>query len=81
MAIDPRAVSIHRTRPEGSPRNVWAGRINGTDLLGDRVRVHVDGPVSLVAEVTSAAVAAVGLRDGVDVWAAVKATELLIYPA
>ena len=81
VAIDPRSVSLHRSAPEGSPRNVWSGRISGTDLLGDRVRVHVDGPVPLVAEVTRGAVAAVGLQDGVDVWTAVKATELVIYPA
>ena len=81
VAIDPRAVSLHRSEPEGSPRNVWPGRITATDLLGDRVRVHVDGRVPLVAEVTPAAVAAVGLHDGADVWAAVKATELSIYPA
>jgi molybdate transport system ATP-binding protein len=81
VAIDPRAVSLHRSEPEGSPRNVWTGRISATDLLGDRVRVHVDGHVPLVAEVTPAAVAAVGLHDGTDVWAAVKATELSIYPA
>ncbi|MFI5046946.1 MAG: ABC transporter ATP-binding protein [Acidimicrobiia bacterium] len=81
VAVDPRAVSLHRVQPEGSPRNVWPGRITGTDLLGDRVRVHVDGRVPLVAEVTPAAVAAVGLHDGADVWAAVKATELSIYEA
>jgi molybdate transport system ATP-binding protein len=81
VSIDPRAVSLHRTEPEGSPRNVWPGRISGTDLLGDRMRIHVDGLVPLVAEVTPAAVAAVGLHDGADVWAAVKATELSIYPA
>ena len=59
---------------------MWSGSVNGTDLLGDRVRIHVDGPVPLVAEVTVAAVADLGLRDGVDVFAAVKATDLSIYP-
>ena len=81
VAIDPRAVSLHRRAPEGSPRNVWSGRITATDLLGDRVRVHVDGQVPLVAEVTPAAVTDVGLHDGTDVWAAVKATEVVSYPA
>jgi molybdate transport system ATP-binding protein len=80
VAIQPHAVSLHRSPPEGSPRNVWAGRVHGTDLLGDRVRVHVEGAVSLVAEVTEAAVADLGLVDDVEVWASVKATELSIYP-
>ena len=42
VAIHPHAVSLHRVHPEGSPRNVWRGRVDGTDLLGDRVRVHLD---------------------------------------
>jgi len=81
VAIQPHAVSLHRAEPEGSPRNVWQGSVNGTDLLGDRVRIHIDGPVPLVAEVTIAAVGELGLRDGVDVFAAVKATEVSTYPA
>jgi molybdate transport system ATP-binding protein len=80
VAIQPHSVSLHRAVPEGSPRNVWSGAINGTDLLGDRVRIHLDGPVPLVAEVTVAAVAELGLREGVNVFAAVKATDISIYP-
>jgi molybdate transport system ATP-binding protein len=79
VAIQPHSVSLHRTAPEGSPRNVWSGAIHGTDLLGDRARIHVDGPVPLVAEVTVAAVGELGLREGVEVFAAVKATDLSIY--
>ena len=79
VAIQPHSVSIHRVRPEGSPRNVWSGRIRGLDLLGDRVRLHVDGDVPLVAEVTTGAVGDLGLHDGVDVWVAVKATDVTIY--
>jgi molybdate transport system ATP-binding protein len=60
---------------------VWSGRVHGADLLGDRVRIHVDGVVPLVAEVTPAAVAELGLHDGVDVWVSIKATELTVYRA
>ncbi len=80
VAIHPHSVTLSRSAPEGSARNVWPGRIAGSDLLGDRVRIHVDSAVPLVAEVTAAAVGEVGLRDGVEVWASVKATELEIYP-
>ena len=58
---------------------MWPGHVHGTDLLGDRVRVHVDGDVPLVAEVTEAAVADLGLIDGVEVWASVKATDVSVY--
>jgi molybdate transport system ATP-binding protein len=81
VAIDPKAVTLYRAEPDGSPRNVWPGRVVATDLLGDRVRVHVEARVSLVAEVTPAAVADLGLIDGAEVWSAVKATEILTYPA
>ncbi len=33
----------------------------------------------LVAEVTAAAVGELGLHEGVDVWATVKATDLSVY--
>ncbi|HEY7106110.1 MAG TPA: ABC transporter ATP-binding protein [Acidimicrobiia bacterium] len=81
VSVHPNAVALYRARPDGSPRNVWPGTIRGTDLLGDRVRVHLEGAVPLVAEVTPAAVAALDLHDGVSVWASVKATELAVYPA
>jgi molybdate transport system ATP-binding protein len=81
VAIPPHAVSLYVQRPEGSARNVWRGTVQGADLLGDRVRIHVQGEVSLVAEVTAAAVADLGLHDGVEVWSTVKATELTTYPA
>ncbi len=79
VAIQPHSVSLHRAHPEGSPRNVWRGLVGGADLLGDRVRIHVDGPVPVVAEVTAAAVGELGLHEGVDVWATVKATDLSVY--
>jgi molybdate transport system ATP-binding protein len=79
--IHPRAVALHRSRPEGSPRNVWLGRASTLDFQGDRVRVAVDGDVSIVAEVTPAAVKDLDLAEGGAVWVSVKATEISIYPA
>ena len=79
--IHPRAVALYRTRPDGTPRNVWHGHVDGVDAYGDRVRVRVVGPVPLVAEVTRAAVQELGLSAGTDVWMVVKATEVSAYPA
>jgi molybdate transport system ATP-binding protein len=79
--IHPNAVSLHRTEPEGSARNRWHERITGFDLLGDRVRVRLDGEISLVAEVTPAAVAEMDLAEGDTLWATVKATEITTYPS
>lgn len=79
--VHPRAVSIHLVRPEGSPRNVWPGRATGIEPIGDRVRVRIEGAVPLVAEVTPAAVAELGLRTGREVWTSFKATDVAVYPA
>lgn len=79
--MHPNAVSLYVVRPEGSQRNLWPGRIDGIEALGDRVRVHVGGKLPLVAEVTAAAVTDLGLHEGKHVWAGVKATEVSAYPA
>ena len=79
VVVHPRAVSLHRHRPDGTPRNVWPGRVRHLERLADRVRVQVDGALSVVAEVTPAAVEDLGLAEGVEVWAAVKATEVDVY--
>jgi len=79
--IHPRAVAVFRQRPDGTPRNVWPLRAVDIDLHGDRVRVRLMGTLTIVAEVTPAALADLGLADGREVWVAVKATEISVYPA
>jgi molybdate transport system ATP-binding protein len=79
--VHPRAVALHRSRPEGSPRNIWAGEAGALDLQADRVRVEIAGSPPIVAEVTPAAAADLHLRDGGPVWVSVKATEIDVYAA
>jgi len=79
--VHPRAVSLHRREPEGTPRNVWKGVADSLDLEGERVRVRVGGRIPIVAEVTPAAVAELDLADGGDVWVSVKAAEVQVYLA
>jgi molybdate transport system ATP-binding protein len=79
--IHPRMVSLYRQRPNGTPRNTWPGRARDLDLQGDRVRVRLEGSPSIVAEVTASAVKELGLDTGQEVWIAVKATEIVVYPA
>lgn len=80
-AISPRAVALYRAAPEGSPRNVWCGTAGPLDIAGDAVRVQIEGSVPLIAEVTAAAVADLRLGDGGQVWASIKASEVLVYLA
>ena len=80
--VHPHAVALHRRRPEGTPRNVWPGRAQTVELLGERARVRVvpDGAPPLVAEVTPAAVAELDLSAGGEIWVSVKATEVKVHP-
>src|SRR5256714_1722778 len=79
--IHPRAIALHRRRPEGSPRNVWQGRADAIEIAGDRARVRVDGPVPMVAEVTPASLAELRLAEGSEGWLSFKATDVGVYPA
>ena len=81
VVIHPRAVSVHRQRPEGSPRNVLSGVVVSADDEGSRVRVRLALPFPLVAEVTRASAAELELDRGGDVWVTVKATEIATYAA
>ncbi|UNS96464.1 ABC transporter permease [Streptomyces tubbatahanensis] len=78
--IAPEAVALHRERPQGSPRNVWAGTVREVTAVGSRMRVLVacTGRPDLVAEVTADAVAELGLEDGAAVFAGMKATEITL---
>ena len=79
--VHPHAVALHRQPPEGTPRNVWRGSAGAVDLLGDRARVEFRGLLPLVAEVTPTSVSDLRLTEGGDLWATVKATEVVVYPA
>jgi molybdate transport system ATP-binding protein len=81
VAFPPSAVALHRTRPDGSARNLWQGRVSHLEQHADTVRVQVAAPVPVLADVTTAAVADLGLDVGSPVWVAVKATEVRAYPA
>ena len=61
VAIRPRAVALHLQPPEGSPRNHWSATVSAVEATGDRVRVTLDGPVPLTAEVTATSAATMGV--------------------
>lgn len=78
--IHPRAVALFNGPPQGSHRNVWPTRVVAIERFGEpsgeRTRVVLGPPLGLIAEVTAAAVDDMDLREGGEVWAAVKATEI-----
>ena len=78
-AVRPESVALYLSRPEGSPRNVWPARLAGAVPHGSTVRCELEGEVPLVADVTAAAFAEMGLAPGSAVWAVVKASEVAVY--
>ena len=84
VAFRPATVSLFAGRPEGSPRNVWAGRVRTLEPHGEGVRVEIAGVPelgsSILAEITPAAAADLALTTGSELWAAVKASEIETYP-
>ncbi|WDG29902.1 ABC transporter permease [Streptomyces sp. CA-278952] len=80
--IAPEAVSVHRERPTGSPRNVWPGTVREITSGGSRLRLLITSAEApdLVAEITPGAAAELGIADGTAVWTSVKATEATIVP-
>lgn len=81
--FSPSAVAVHTAHPDGSPRNVIAATISDIEPLGDRVRVRTTAAESLhlAAEVTPTAAAELNLAPGDQIYLAVKATEVTVYPA
>jgi len=81
VAVRPASIALHRQQPEGSPRNVWPATVAEVEGFAERVRIRLGGEVPLVAEVTVVAVDELDLRPGREVWASVKATDVVAYPA
>ncbi|SEK53761.1 ABC transporter ATP-binding protein [Streptacidiphilus jiangxiensis] len=80
-AFPPAAVTVHRTRPDTSARNQWPVTVLGMERHGDQVRLDLSGPLRLTADLTPASVADLGISEGSEVWAAVKASQTRAYPA
>jgi molybdate transport system ATP-binding protein len=59
-------------------RNIWTATVIDVDHRADRVRVRLQGPIQLTAEITAAAADALRIKVGLQLWAAVKATEIAV---
>lgn len=81
VSVSPRAVALHGAHPEGSPRNTWEGVVASVEPDHDVLRVRLEGVVPVTALVTAAAASELGLVEGARAWVAVKATEIVAYPA
>jgi molybdate transport system ATP-binding protein len=78
--VAPAAVAVYRERPEAPAANVWPGQVGAVDLLGDRVRVRVEGTPPITAEVLPHDVDELKLDDGGALWASVEPSAIRVYP-
>ncbi|MEV8374092.1 ATP-binding cassette domain-containing protein [Kribbella sp. NPDC056861] len=86
VAFPPSAVSLYPERPTGTPRNTWPMRVAGIEQHAHTVRVRLvphssPAPGTLLADITTAAVAELQLSPGQLLHATLKATEIQTYPA
>jgi len=77
--IHPRGIALSLDRPDGSPRNVLPGVVLSVDLYGDRARLDLGTSPPLTVEIAGETLTSLGLREGMNVWATVKATEIEVY--
>ncbi|WP_026820907.1 ABC transporter ATP-binding protein [Arthrobacter castelli] len=80
VAFSPTAVSLHVDHPVGSARNSWPVKIRGLENHGLTTRIDLTGPPEVLADITPAAVADLGLSPGSRLWAQLKASEIRVYP-
>lgn len=79
--VRPSSVLLQKAEPgPSSARNVWPGRLASLEAMGDRVRVSIEGPPTLLADVTTQAVAEMRLTAGDHIWVSLKATDINTYP-
>ncbi|WP_407345748.1 TOBE domain-containing protein [Pengzhenrongella phosphoraccumulans] len=73
----PSAVVVHTDEPRGvSARNVWPARVLSLEASPAGVRLRTSGRPEVLADLTPASVAALGIVPGAAVWLSVKATEV-----
>jgi molybdate transport system ATP-binding protein len=86
VAFPPSAVSLYPEPPTGTPRNTWPMQVAGIEQHAHTVRVRLiphnaPAPATLLADITTAAVADLHLTPGQQLHATLKATEVQTYPA
>ncbi len=79
LVVPPEAVTIALSKPESSQRNVFPARVIQVEKAGWTSKVDLDLGGSLItAQLTSGAVEEMGIRPGLELYAAFKATAVRV---
>jgi len=75
----PSNVTLSRTPPDGSARNIFQSQVQEIVHMGDKVRVALNGVLPMCAEVMATSLEELGLTEGDTVYASLKATAIKVY--
>ena len=79
-SIHPHSIVLSQEKIQGSVRNQLQAVIRSMDVQNDRVRIGLKSSPPLFAEITKAAMIQLNLKEGMSIWASIKATEIDVYP-
>lgn len=80
-AFSPASVTLSQTEPHGSAQNTWLATVISVEQLGSIVRVTLESPALIRADITTSAALNMGVSVGQKLWTSVKATAIEVYPA
>jgi len=78
VSFFPSDVTVSTVDPRSSARNVFRGLVREVSNLGGRLRLQVDAPLPVVADITPDAYGSLALSEGTTVYVAIKATSVRV---
>ena len=79
VSFFPSNVTLSRTPPAGSARNIFRSQVQEIVHMGDKVRVALNGVLPMCAEITASSLEELRLSEGDTVYASLKATAIKVY--
>lgn len=80
-AFSPASVTLSQTEPHGSAQNTWLATVTSVEQLGSIMRITLESPAVIRADITTAAALNMGVSVGQKLWTSVKATAIEVYRA
>lgn len=80
-AFSPASVTLSQTEPHGSAQNTWLATVIAVEQLGSIMRITLESPALIRADITTAAALNMGVSVGQKLWTSVKATAIEVYRA
>ena len=80
-AFSPASVTLSQTEPHGSAQNTWLATVIAVEQLGSIMRITLESPALIRADITTAAALKMDVSAGQKLWTSVKATAIEVYRA